>query len=91
MQTKQMFKVLQRVDTKTGGFWSRIGTGFRNRDDSINIMLNSLPINGEVQLRELDEEDHKRMASYAARGNAASPMPPSVSAPAATREDTIPF
>jgi hypothetical protein len=72
---KQMFKVLVHVDTKDGGFWSRIGSGFRNRDDSINLILYSLPLSGQIQLRELDEEDLRRRETYAARKNGGVPLP----------------
>lgn len=33
-------------------FWSRVGTAFFNRDGSINVLLDSLPTNGKIQLRE---------------------------------------
>jgi hypothetical protein len=83
---KQMFKVLTKVETKTGHFWSRIGTGFRNRDDSINMLLHAMPFNGEIQLRELDEEDLKRREEYASRANSRVP-----GAVAATSHDPVPF
>jgi len=36
--------------------WSRVGSAFRNRDGSINIYLNSFPIDGKIQIREDDRE-----------------------------------
>lgn len=32
--------------------WTKIGIGFVNRDDSINILLNALPVNGRLHVRE---------------------------------------
>ena len=32
--------------------WIRIGTAFVNKDGSINIKLNALPLSGKLQLRE---------------------------------------
>lgn len=31
--------------------WLRIGIGFINRDDSINVVLDALPVNGRLHLR----------------------------------------
>lgn len=33
-------------------YWNRIGVAFRNRDGSINVRLEAMPVNGELQLRE---------------------------------------
>ena len=33
-------------------FWNRIGSAFFNRDGSINVLLDSLPMHGKIQLRE---------------------------------------
>ena len=33
-------------------FWNRIGSAFFNRDGSINVLLDSLPLQGKIQLRE---------------------------------------
>lgn len=33
-------------------FWIRIGSAFHNRDGSINVKLDALPIDGQIQLRE---------------------------------------
>ncbi|MCB9561183.1 MAG: hypothetical protein H6709_04750 [Kofleriaceae bacterium] len=58
----RMFKVLCPIEKKDGGgtFWMRIGTGFPNKDQSINLYLDALPINQKLQLREMDEEDLRR-------------------------------
>ena len=33
-------------------FWNRIGTAFENRDGSFNVVLNSLPLDGKLHIRE---------------------------------------
>ena len=33
-------------------FWSRVGTAWVNRDQSINIQLDALPVNGKLHVRE---------------------------------------
>ena len=35
-------------------FWTKIGAAFKNRDGSFNIMLDALPTNGKLHMREVD-------------------------------------
>ena len=58
METRR-FKVLCPMQNEKTGktFWMRIGTGFPNSDGSTNILLDALPINRKLHLRELDERD----------------------------------
>jgi len=44
-------------DKKT--VWRSLGIAFENRDGSINVYLDVLPINGKLQLREFDEDDRR--------------------------------
>ncbi len=37
--------------------WSRVGTGFVNRDGSITLKLDALPVNGELQVREFQRRE----------------------------------
>jgi hypothetical protein len=58
---KKMFKVLSAIEKRDGGtFWMRVGSGFTNRDNSVNIYLDVIPKNFQLQLRELDEEDLRK-------------------------------
>jgi len=34
--------------------WRRIGTGFVNRDDSLNIILDALPVSGKLHIRDVE-------------------------------------
>lgn len=71
----RMFKVLCPIERKDGStHWMRIGSGFPNKDQSVNIYLDVLPVNLKLQLRELDEED---LQPRAKRGSAASGEAPS--------------
>lgn len=78
---KKMFKVICPVERAGGGgtWWMRVGNAFLNRDDSINVYLESLPLTGlakndgiKLQLREYTEvelrERAEKRASYASRG-----------------------
>ncbi|MFT3694517.1 MAG: hypothetical protein QM831_15320 [Kofleriaceae bacterium] len=65
MPMKKMYKVLAAVERNGQTFWSRMGVGFPNRDESINMLLDFLPVatkDGQVklQLRELTDEDLAR-------------------------------
>ena len=44
---------------KTGGkpYWLRIGSAWVNKDRSLNIRLNALPLDGQLQVRKAKEED----------------------------------
>jgi hypothetical protein len=61
-------------DSKDGEktFWPKIGVAFRNRDGSIAILLDALPLGtNRLQVREPKEREDGRApaASQAARGN----------------------
>ncbi|MEN9580349.1 MAG: hypothetical protein RJA70_3358 [Pseudomonadota bacterium] len=52
METSRM-KVVYNITERDGrSFWSRIGVAFVNRDGSLNVRLESLPVNGEMQVRD---------------------------------------
>ena len=77
---KRMFKVISPVEKRDGGkWWMRCGIGYRNKDESINMYIDSLPITAgkdgkplTLQLREMTEEEMRerseKRASYASRG-----------------------
>ena len=73
--TKRMFKVLSMIPIRGGGTkWTRIGTGFTNKDDSVNIYLDFIPKNFELQLREYDEDDVRKRDTPFVSGRAAPPV-----------------
>ena len=82
MQDKRTFKVITPVNKKDGGtFWIRCGTGYLNKDSSINLYLDVMPFDGKLTVRELDEEDLRRRETYRADAkHAAAP---------ATLEDAV--
>lgn len=51
-------------DAQSKGFWNRIGAAWKNRDDSITIQLDCLPIDGRIVLQIPKEK--KEDASQAA-------------------------
>jgi hypothetical protein len=49
-------------------FWVRVGAAFVNRDGSLNVRLDAMPVNGELQIRDYqprevrESGDHERAA-----------------------------
>ena len=92
MEQKKMYKVLAVMPRHdgTGDFFMKVGIGFRNRDDSINMHLDAMPLRGDpkrgitLQVREMDESDLKQRESYRAnRGSGSQPT--------AAADGSIPF
>ena len=44
-----VYTIVQRGGRK---FWVRVGAAFPNRDGSINVVLDAVPVNGELQIRD---------------------------------------
>lgn len=49
-QTKAVYTIIER--DKNRSRWVRIGIGFVNRDGSINIRLDAVPVNGRLHVRD---------------------------------------
>jgi hypothetical protein len=52
-----LLQVITVVDQGEGkkAYWQRVGTAFRNKDRSLNIRLNALPVNGTLHIRPIDK------------------------------------
>ncbi len=57
---KGKVKVLYTIVDRPGGksWWTRIGAGFVNRDGSINIKLDAIPMSGDLQLRDWEPREN---------------------------------
>ena len=44
---------------RTKDRWTRIGIGFVNRDSSINVVLDAIPLNGRLQIRDRRPKDQQ--------------------------------
>jgi protein associated with RNAse G/E len=83
MMNGKMFKVLAPITKDGTTHWANLGRGFSNKDQSINVYLETLPLSvftaGELklQLREYDDEDLRRRDEYRARKpDGPPPLPP---------------
>lgn len=52
---KAVFTVVERGQGKS--IWVRVGVGFINRDGSLNLKLDAIPVNGQLQVREWEPAD----------------------------------
>ena len=74
----KMYKVLSPIEGSDGKttHWARLGIGYTNKDESINLYLDAVPaamFGGKqikLQIRAYDEEDLRRRDDYRSkRGN----------------------
>lgn len=55
---KKMFKVITAIEKRNGEkFWTRCGTGFTNKDDSINLYLDVIPAGQKEFMRNRPTND----------------------------------
>lgn len=48
-------------------YWNRIGVAFTNKDGSLNVKLDALPIGGTMQIRDYEPREEFDAANGAAR------------------------
>lgn len=58
-RTKRLavYTIVSRGTEDNKDFWQRIGSAFLNKDGSINVVLNALPVNGKLHIREQKLEE----------------------------------
>lgn len=73
-ERKEVFTVVEgRQGDK--GWWVRIGTAWVNRDGSLGVTLDALPVNGRLVIREpyqADGRDERRAPEERAHGKTTS-------------------
>ncbi len=73
-ETKKKYKVVYTVveREKDGrSFWLKIGAAFPNRDGSLSVLLDAVPTNGQLQIRDPKPYDATRGGESRLRENAA--------------------
>jgi hypothetical protein len=70
MDTSKM-KIAYIITERNGrNFWNRCGVAFVNGDGSLNVKLESMPINGELHIRDyVPREDGAAVSSRSAEGH----------------------
>jgi hypothetical protein len=57
-KTKRIaYTVIERSEGKS--YWLRVGTVFENRDGSLNVVLDAIPVNGRLQIREYQPDEER--------------------------------
>jgi|HubBroStandDraft_1064217.scaffolds.fasta_scaffold126420_2 hypothetical protein len=75
---KIVYTIVDRSPGKS--FWTRVGVGFVNRDGSINLRLDAIPISGTLNVRDWEERDGMRPQGTGA-GSGAGQSPSSMARP----------
>jgi hypothetical protein len=76
-QTTTMKMVYTVVDRGQGkAIWVRVGVGFTNRDGSLNLRLDALPVSGTLQVREWEPYDRRPDAPEGAFRPRTTTLPP---------------
>lgn len=52
---KAVYTIVSRGEGKQD-FWLQIGVAFVNRDGSLNVKLDALPVNGAMHIRDVSEK-----------------------------------
>ena len=52
-----VYTIIQKPQEEGKDFWQRVGVAFINRDGSMNVMLNALPVNGRLHIREPAQQE----------------------------------
>ncbi len=52
---KTVYTVVERSPGKS--FWTRVGVGFVNKDASITLKLDAVPVNGTLQVRDWEPKE----------------------------------
>jgi hypothetical protein len=81
---KTVYTIVERGPGKS--FWTKVGVGFTNRDGSINLHLDAIPVNGRLQIR--DYEPWERRPPQGDTGG--DPLGPRARAALAPPRDTNP-
>lgn len=58
MAMKEVWTVCPRGEGKKD-FWLRVGTAFENRDGSWSVVLDAIPVNGKLIVRDQREQDRR--------------------------------
>ena len=54
--THKLYQIRDRGEDRKS-VWTEVGVGFTNRDGSINLLFNAIPLSGKVQLRTFERKE----------------------------------
>lgn len=59
----EVWSIREANDPDRKSFWKHVGRAFWNRDGSINVLLDALPLSGKLQIRKPKDEGAAAPAS----------------------------
>jgi hypothetical protein len=79
MQTstrKSVFTIIEKTQpgSEQKSYWVRIGSGWVNRDGSLNLKLDALPVNGMIHVRDYVSEEERAQRRAAAAAQTGAPL-----------------
>jgi hypothetical protein len=65
MDSKQELKMVYTVVERAGkSYWVKIGIGSINKDGSMNLKLDAVPVNGTMQVRDYEPRDDRKPGEF---------------------------
>lgn len=61
-----VYAIVERREKK---YWTRVGAAFENQDGSINLILDAIPLTGDLQIRDAQVHETADSAPRSARGS----------------------
>lgn len=60
--TRRVVYVIRERNSADGpkSFWTKVGVAFENRDGSLSVRLDALPLDGTLQIRDEDKDQARR-------------------------------
>jgi hypothetical protein len=55
-ETKNVFALTEKGERT---YWTKVGVAYTNRDSSINVQLDALPVSGRLQIRSDDKSEQR--------------------------------
>jgi hypothetical protein len=55
---KAVYTIVERKGSDRK-LWVRIGTAWENKDQSLNVVLDALPVNGQIHIRDAEKKGGK--------------------------------
>jgi len=90
MPQKRVFTIIDKGEGHKA-FWCSIGAGWVNRDGSYNLLLDALPVNGKLQVRDWEPREERPRPSNGGGQQMLPPQQAPDSGAGAGAEEQIPF
>jgi hypothetical protein len=52
---KAVYSIIEREGKKP--FWQKVGVAFENKDGSLNVILNCIPLDGKLHIRDENKKE----------------------------------